>query len=81
MLPEPGAAGTQQALAVILLALVASTSAALSFSVGMQVGITALNSTLAIVAAMLIFGRLHPVRALRDAMAAATLRPATEPTA
>jgi hypothetical protein len=30
---------------------------------------------------MLMFGRLHPLRALRDATAAASLRPAVEPTA
>ncbi len=82
IVPVPGGAGTQQALAIVLLAAVASTSQALSYSVGLQVAVTLVNTTIGIVAAMLVFGRLHPLRALRDAAeAAAPLRPATEPAA
>jgi uncharacterized membrane protein YbhN (UPF0104 family) len=81
LVPVPGGAGTQQALAVFVLSAVATTSSALTFSVGMQVGITMVNTTIGMIAAMLIFGRLHPLRALRDAAAHAALRPAVEPTA
>lgn len=74
--PVPGGAGTQQALAVFVLSTIAATSTALSFSIGMQVGITLVNTTIGVIAAMLLFGRLHPVAALRQALAAARLRPA-----
>lgn len=80
LVPVPGGAGTQQALAVFVLSAVATTSTALSFSVGMQVGITVVNTTIGMAAAMLVFGRLHPLRALRDATQAAALRPVVEPT-
>ncbi|MCW2962514.1 MAG: flippase-like protein [Thermoleophilia bacterium] len=79
LVPVPGGAGTQQALAVFVLAAVASTSTALGYSISAQVGITLVNTTIAMLAAMLIFGRLHPLAALRDAARAATLRPAVEP--
>ncbi len=78
MVPVPGGAGTQQAMAVVLLAAVASTSQALSYSVGLQVAVTVVNTTIGLAAAMLVFGRLHPLRALRDAVAAASLRPAAD---
>lgn len=80
IVPVPGGAGTQQALAIVLLAAVATTSQALSYSVGLQVAVTVVNTSIGIVAAMLMFGRLHPLRALSDATAAASLRPAPEPT-
>jgi uncharacterized membrane protein YbhN (UPF0104 family) len=80
IVPVPGGAGTQQALAIVLLSAVATTSQALSYSVGLQVAVTVVNTSIGVVAAMLVFGRLHPIRALREAAAAATLRPATEPT-
>lgn len=78
LVPVPGGAGSQQALAVFVLSAVAATSTALTFSVGMQIGITAVNTTIGAAAAMLAFGRLHPLAALRDAAATAALRPATE---
>jgi hypothetical protein len=80
LVPVPGGVGTQQALAVFVLSGVATASSALGYSIGAQVGITLVNTTIAAIAAMLIFGRLHPVRALRDAMAHAAMRPAIEPT-
>ncbi len=80
IVPVPGGAGTQQALAIVLLAAVATTSQALSYSVGLQVAVTVVNTSIGILAAMLMFGRLHPLRALRDATAAASLRPVVEPT-
>jgi uncharacterized membrane protein YbhN (UPF0104 family) len=80
IVPVPGGAGTQQALAIVLLAAVATTAQALSYSIGVQVAVTAINTSIGIVAAMVTFGRLHPLRALRDAAASASLRPAVEPT-
>lgn len=71
LVPVPGGGGAQQALAVFVLAGVASTSSVLSFSIGMQLGITLANTTIGLVAAMLVFGRLHPLAALRSAMHAA----------
>jgi uncharacterized membrane protein YbhN (UPF0104 family) len=80
LVPVPGGVGTQQALAVFVLSTVTSASTALGYSIGAQVGITLVNTTIATIAAMLIFGRLHPVRAIREAMAHASMRPAVEPT-
>ena len=68
LVPVPGGAGTQQALAVFVLAGVTATSTALSFSIGMQVGITLVNSSIGVAAAMLVFGRMHPGAALRAAI-------------
>ena len=80
LVPVPGGAGTQQALAAFALAGVAPASQAIAFSVGMQVGVTAVNTTIAIVAAMWAFGHLHPVRALRAASdAARDAAPTVEP--
>lgn len=70
LVPVPGGAGSQQALAVFALASIAPASQAIAFSVGMQVGVTAVNTTIAIIAAMLTFGHLHPLRAVRAAVAA-----------
>jgi uncharacterized membrane protein YbhN (UPF0104 family) len=74
LVPVPGGAGTQQALAVVALAGVAPASQAIAFSLGMQLGVTAVNSTIGLVAAMWSFGHLHPARAVRAALASA--RPA-----
>ena len=79
MVPVPGGAGAQQALAVFVLAGVATAGTALSYSIGMQVGVTVVNTLIGTIAAMLIFGRIHPLRALRDAAAMATVRPAADP--
>jgi uncharacterized membrane protein YbhN (UPF0104 family) len=77
--PVPGGAGSQQALAVFVLASVATTADALSFGVGMQVAVTLVNTLVGLAAAMVLFGRLHPLHALREAAAAASLRPAADP--
>jgi uncharacterized membrane protein YbhN (UPF0104 family) len=74
LVPVPGGAGTQQALAAVALAGVASPSEAIAFSIAMQLGVTAVNTSLAIVAAMISFGHLHPGNAIRAAMAAARSR-------
>ena len=79
LVPVPGGVGTQQALAVFVLSGVATASAALGYSIGAQVGITLVNTTIAMIAAMLIFGRLHPLHALRDAIAHARMPAVVEP--
>ena len=56
----PGGAGTQQLLIVVALQQVASATSALSFSIGMQVGVTVVNTLLGLAAITLVFGRLRP---------------------
>jgi uncharacterized membrane protein YbhN (UPF0104 family) len=68
-MPTPGGAGTQQVLLVYVLRETATVAAALSFSVGMQVGITAVNTLVGLTALMLMFRTLRPVAALRAARA------------
>jgi uncharacterized membrane protein YbhN (UPF0104 family) len=56
----PGGAGTQQLLIVVVLQHVASAASALSFSIGMQVGVTLVNSMLGLLALTVAFGTLRP---------------------
>lgn len=56
----PGGVGTQQLLIVIALQQVASAGSALSFSIGMQVGVTVANTLLGLTALTVIFGTLRP---------------------
>jgi uncharacterized membrane protein YbhN (UPF0104 family) len=65
--PVPGGAGSQQVLATFALQGAVSTAAAVSFSLGMQVGITAVNTAVGIAAAMLLFRTLRPLAAVRAA--------------
>ncbi len=67
LVPTPGGAGTQQVLLVYALQQTASTAAALSFSVGMQIGITTVNTIIGLTALMLMFRTLRPVAAVRAA--------------
>jgi uncharacterized membrane protein YbhN (UPF0104 family) len=69
VVPTPGGAGSQQVLLVYALRETATAAAALSFSVGMQVGITAVNTLVGLVAVMFLFRTLRPVAALRAARA------------
>ena len=62
----PGGAGTQQVMLTFALSQAATASAVLSFSIGMQAGITSVNAILGIVAGMVAFGTLHPVAAVRQ---------------
>lgn len=61
----PGGAGTQQVMLAYTLGQAASAAVVVSFSVGMQVGVTAVNATIGVAAAMVAFRTLHPVAALR----------------
>jgi hypothetical protein len=65
--PVPGGAGSQQVLATYALQGAISTAAAVSFSMGMQLGITTVNTAVGLVAAMLLFRTLSPAVALRSA--------------
>ena len=65
--PTPGGVGTQQLLVVLALQEVASAASALSFSVGMQVGVTLTNTLLGLLALSLFFRTLRPA-AIRAGM-------------
>lgn len=67
----PGGAGAQQVMVVYALRASATAGAALSFSLGMQVGITACNAILGIAALTLLFRTLRPFAALRASRALA----------
>ena len=56
----PGGAGTQQLLVVVALQQVASAASALSFSIGMQVGVTLVNTLVGLIAITLVFGTMRP---------------------
>jgi uncharacterized membrane protein YbhN (UPF0104 family) len=61
----PGGAGTQQVLVVYALQRVATATAALSFAVGMQAGISTLNAALGVCALLVLFRTTRPLAALR----------------
>ena len=61
----PGGAGTQQVMLAFALSEAATAAAVLSFSIGMQAGITAVNAILGLVASMVAFRTLHPLAAIR----------------
>jgi uncharacterized membrane protein YbhN (UPF0104 family) len=67
--PVPGGGGSQQVLATYALHGSVSTASAMSFSFGMQVGVTALNTAVGVAAAMVMFRTLRPLAALRSARA------------
>ncbi|MFO7571106.1 MAG: lysylphosphatidylglycerol synthase transmembrane domain-containing protein [Gaiellaceae bacterium] len=67
--PVPGGAGTQQVLATYALHGVVSVATAVSFSVGMQVGVTAVNTTVGLVALMILFRTARPLAAMSSARA------------
>jgi uncharacterized membrane protein YbhN (UPF0104 family) len=63
----PGGAGTQQAMLAYALHQTVAAAGAISFSVGMQAGVTAVNALLGAVAAMVAFRTLRPLAAMRAA--------------
>jgi uncharacterized membrane protein YbhN (UPF0104 family) len=75
--PVPGGAGTQQVLATYALQGAVSAATAVSFSLGMQVGVTAVNTTVGLVAMMLLFRTVRPVGAVRSARALVVQRAET----
>jgi uncharacterized membrane protein YbhN (UPF0104 family) len=69
--PVPGGGGSQQVFATYALRGSVSTAGAMSFSFGMQVGVTALNTVAGLAAAMVMFRTVRPFAALRSARARA----------
>jgi uncharacterized membrane protein YbhN (UPF0104 family) len=67
----PGGAGTQQVLLALALSQTASAAAVVSFSLAMQASVTLVNALLGLAAAMVAFGTLRPVAAVRAALAGA----------
>jgi uncharacterized membrane protein YbhN (UPF0104 family) len=67
----PGGAGTQQVMLAYALGQAASAAVVLSFSVGMQAGVTVVNATLGLGAAMVAFRSLRPITAVRSALGVA----------
>jgi len=64
----PGGAGTQQVMLAYALSQTATAAAVVSFSVGMQAGITAVNALLGVAGAMVAFRTLRPGDAMRSAL-------------
>jgi uncharacterized membrane protein YbhN (UPF0104 family) len=64
----PGGAGTQQAMLAYALRQTASAAGAVSFSVGMQAGVTVVNALLGVAAAMVAFRTLRPLAAARSGL-------------
>ena len=65
--PVPGGAGSQQVLATYALQGAISTAGAVSFSLGMQLGVTVINTAVGLAAMMLLFRTLRPNAAVRAA--------------
>lgn len=72
----PGGAGTQQVMLAYALHQTVATAAAVSFSVGMQAGITAVNALLGVAAAMVAFRTLRPLAAVRSGIGLGRIPPA-----
>ena len=64
----PGGAGTQQVMLTYALHQTVAAAAAVSFSLGMQTGITVVNALLGVVAAMVAFRTLRPLAAVRSGL-------------
>lgn len=62
----PGGAGTQQVMLAYALHQTVAAGAAVSFSLGMQAGITVVNALLGVAAAMVAFRTLRPLAAVRS---------------
>jgi uncharacterized membrane protein YbhN (UPF0104 family) len=67
--PVPGGVGTQQVLAAYALRGVVPLAGAVSFSVGMQVGVTIVNTLVGLTALMLMLRTVRPVAAVRSSAA------------
>lgn len=67
----PGGTGTQQVLLAYALQQTVTAAAAISFSLGMQAGVTAVNAVLGVAAAMVAFCTVRPLAAVRSGLAQA----------
>ncbi|HEX5924457.1 MAG TPA: lysylphosphatidylglycerol synthase transmembrane domain-containing protein [Baekduia sp.] len=64
----PGGAGTQQVMLAYALHQTVAAAAAVSFSLGMQAGITVVNALLGVAAAMVVFRTVRPLAAVRSGL-------------
>jgi uncharacterized protein (TIRG00374 family) len=64
----PGGAGTQQVMLAYALHQTVAAAAAVSFSLGMQAGVTVVNALLGVAAAMVAFRTLRPLIAVRSGL-------------
>ena len=62
----PGGAGTQQVMLAYALSQTATAAAVVSFSIGMQAGMTVVNALLGLGAAMIAFRTVRPLAAIRS---------------
>jgi uncharacterized membrane protein YbhN (UPF0104 family) len=69
VVPVPGGVGTQQVLTAYALRGVVPLAGAVSFSVGMQVGVTVVNLLVGLTALMLMLRTLRPFAAVRSGVA------------
>lgn len=67
--PVPGGGGAQQVTVAYALGQTVSTAAAVSFSLGMQLGVSIVNVLVGLTAAMLMFRTLRPGHAVRSGLA------------
>jgi hypothetical protein len=63
--PVPGGVGAQQVLATFALQGIVSAAGAVSFSLGLQVGITFVNTVIGLAGAMILFRTIRPLTAVR----------------
>jgi hypothetical protein len=66
--PVPGGAGSQQALAAYALRGVAPVAGAVSFSLGMQIGVTVVNTAVGVAAMMILLRARNPFVAVRSGL-------------
>jgi uncharacterized membrane protein YbhN (UPF0104 family) len=71
--PVPGGVGTQQVLAAYALRGLVPLAGAISFSIGLQVGVTAVNTLVGMTALMLMCRTVRPLGALRSGLGLARL--------
>jgi uncharacterized membrane protein YbhN (UPF0104 family) len=71
VVPVPGGVGTQQVLAAYALRGAAPVAGAVTFSVGMQAGVTVVNTLVGMTALMLMLRTRRPLGALRSGLALA----------
>jgi hypothetical protein len=64
----PGGPGTQQVMLAAALHQTVAAAAAVSFSLGMQVGVTGVNALLGVTAAMVAFRTVRPLAAMRSGL-------------
>lgn len=74
VVPTPGGMGTQQALVVYALHGTVSAAGAFSFSVVMQLLVTAVNAAIGVLAMMLLVRTIRPVAAVRAGLAVVRAR-------